>query len=194
MLLSFLDYFPKLIRQLIPSLVKLVLGLIIFSEIGVKVTEFIEFLDKLVKLFLFVVGSMKETQESLLNLREVLNDPLSLASSQREDLFHLSLVIGTQLLPMLHQSGLKVTVKVTFPRFSQADSLSCRLRLSDLALILLAILHELSSLFLSSLSQLFLFLSFPNQLCLFFLLKHNLRQDSLLDESFISLLLGNDVV
>ena len=91
---------------------KLILGLIIFPEIWVKVAELIEFLDKLVKFLLLVVRSMKKTQESFLNLREILNDPLSLTSSKGEHLFHLRFVVKTQLFPVFHQSGFKVVIKI----------------------------------------------------------------------------------
>ena len=62
LLFAFLNDLPKLIGESVNSLVELVLGRLILSQVWELVAEIIEVLDELVELFLLDVGSVHELE------------------------------------------------------------------------------------------------------------------------------------
>jgi hypothetical protein len=85
LLFAFLNNLPKLIGESVNSLVELVLGRLILSQVWELVAEIIEVLDELVELFLLDVGSVHELEVLRLRVGQSCRDALALHSDLAED-------------------------------------------------------------------------------------------------------------
>lgn len=91
---------------------KLLLSLLIFSEVWVVVGELVELLDEFIKDVLLSIKGVKVFKELLSDGTGSNVGLLSVHANVPEDLLHLPLVVCNKILPKLDDNGLEVIVYV----------------------------------------------------------------------------------
>ena len=168
-----------------------ILGCFILTKIRELITEVIEILDELFKLFLLCVRSMNEFEVLLLDVIETTSHSFPLDSHLSEHFLHLALVSITKFLPNFKNGGLEITVNIGDSSLLGCDSLSGRLRSLNLCLFLLCF-TTFSTFFLSLLALFFFFGSDTDSFSLCSLILIKFRINLLLNAIFLCSFSFND--